>query len=104
MRALTGKQAPLSVRSSQDMLTREHDLAGVSRVPPYLKAVLCIAGWDRTPGLDPNERDSSISPRSGTVTGGGCMAARRVVGPRRPGYRTIVVPSAAPRSILERRT
>jgi hypothetical protein len=72
-------------------------------VPPHLKAVLRIVGWDCTPGLAPDERDSSILPRSGTVTGGGCMAVRRVVGPGRPGYRTIVVPSAAPGSILERR-
>jgi hypothetical protein len=75
-------------------------------VPPHLKAVLPIVGWECTPGLPPYERDSRIPPRSGTVTGGACMAARRVVGPGglgRLGYRTIVVPSAAPGSILERR-
>ena len=193
MRALTGKQASLSVRSNQDMLTTERDVAaggeqcadneracgrrrrsaadhtdphaarpgsqpelvesgypalvsalegfagepgdihvdpaglafsvvvrlirasgpghGATRVvlhevPPHLKAVLRIVGWDCTPGLAPHEQDSSIPPRSGTVTGGGRMAARRVVGPGglgRLGYRTIVVKSAAPGSILERR-
>ena len=70
-------------------------------VPPHLKALRRIVGWDCTPGLVLHERDSSTPPRSGSVTGSGCMAARRVV----PGalVRTIMVPSAAPGSMLERR-
>ena len=70
-------------------------------VPPHLKAVRRIVGWDCTPGLVLHERDSSIPPRSGSVTSGGCMAAGRVV----PGAlgRAVMVPSAAPGSMLERR-
>jgi hypothetical protein len=69
-------------------------------VPPHLKALRRIVGWDCTPGLVLHERARSTLPRSGGVSGGGCMPARRVV----PGalVRTIMVPSAAP-GMLERR-
>jgi hypothetical protein len=74
-------------------------------IAPHLKAMLGNVGWDGTLDLVLHERDSSIPPQSGRVTGGGCMAAPRLVpgGPGRLGYSTMVAPSAAPGLKLERR-
>jgi hypothetical protein len=62
MRALTGKQAPLSVRSN--MLTRERDLAaGVSSAPTMSgHAVFDVGALRITPTRMPTDR--AVSRRS----------------------------------------
>jgi hypothetical protein len=97
--------AGVAFRGGVSLIRASRSGYGVRRVvlhgvAPYLKALRGIVGWDCTPGLVLHERHSTpVWP--GSVTGGGCMPARRVV-PCALG-RTIMVPSAAPGSMLERR-
>lgn len=50
---LTGAHSPDPDRSRRVVL---------HRVPPYLKTVLRILGWDSAPGLTMDEQDASVAP------------------------------------------